>query len=134
MHIPFILSTALLSRSYTPTSPASDIDCLSPSLTLLNISYAASVIFSTPAHLAVSSATLDFNVFNPAAYDATCFASSRGGPSSAAGTYFYDTSLVYNCTEEPGQSSGADVSGEVTFGYVGWARILVVNETWQCGG
>ncbi|KAF2691426.1 hypothetical protein K458DRAFT_425393 [Lentithecium fluviatile CBS 122367] len=130
------LPILLLPLASTSTLPAivEPASCHTPSFHLTNISYTANLVFSTPAHLAISSATLSFTFLNPAAFPAFCGATSRGGPSSDTSSYF-QWPQTYECdeyTEEPGEV----VSGSVEFGYlhVGGVRSLEVNETWTCEG
>jgi len=126
--LPFI--PLALSVPHHPSHPRHDATCHTPAFHLLNITYQAHLVFSTPSHLAVSYARVDFGLSNPAAYDAVCSAASGGGPSSNAGSYFQSTN-VYECSEQAGV---AEVTGNATFRYIGFARSLEVNETWSCDG
>jgi hypothetical protein len=126
-----IIPLALATPNYPLLSRTNhDASCHTPAFQLLNITYQAHLVFSTPSHLAVSYAKLDFGLSNPAAYDAICTAASGGGPSSDVGSYF-QLSSVYECVEQAG---AGDVTGSATFDYIGFAKSLEVNETWSCEG
>ncbi|KAL5418241.1 hypothetical protein PMIN03_001220 [Paraphaeosphaeria minitans] len=93
---------------------------------LSNLTYSSTLLYSTPSHLAVSSATFSFAFSNPAAYPAQCIGHSSGQTNDAG---FFAWPQIFTCTNE-----GAAV-GHVTFA---WDRygggVLSVKQTWECGG
>lgn len=91
---------------------------------LSDVTYESHIVYSTPAHLAVSYANLDFNLTNNAAYDASCTGSSSGGPSPV----YFTWPQLQSCEEADG------ASGNATWIYIGYEKNLQVNETWTCGG
>ncbi|KAL5384222.1 hypothetical protein DPSP01_005367 [Paraphaeosphaeria sporulosa] len=93
---------------------------------LSNLTYSSTLLYSTPSHLAVSSATFSFAFSNPAAYSAKCVGYSSGQTSDAG---FFAWPQTFTCTNEEA------AEGNVTFV---WHRYgdggLGVNQTWECGG
>ncbi|KAF2396455.1 hypothetical protein EJ06DRAFT_240766 [Trichodelitschia bisporula] len=105
--LPFLLAPTLASPTGSPRHAT---------FTLSNINYNSSMIYSTPAHLAVSEGYIDFDLENSAVpYTAHCSAySSRG-----FGFFFGDQ--VYQCTVPAGSAS---------FTFSQPDGVFNVNETW----
>jgi len=123
-----LLPFLLISSSATPIE-----NCSKPAkcpkkatFTLHDITYSSQMIYSTPAHLAVSSGTIAFNLTNTAVgYTTHCTASS-----SQLTDYFYGN-IDYTC-DAPPPSAGADAAASFTFSKPDGA--FTVNETWSCRG
>lgn len=90
---------------------------------LSNVTYESHLVYSTPAHLAVSYANLTFDLQNNFAANAWCTGTNQGGPSES---YFY-WPQVHKCIDDPG------ATGNTTWTYLGYNKNLQVNETWTCG-
>jgi hypothetical protein len=97
-----------------------------PELALHNITYSSEIIYSTPAHLAVAYATIDFNLTNTAIpYTTYCTASSE-----REFNFFYGE-IVYNCNTPAGVGVGPDASANFTFNQPDGT--FNVNQTWDGG-
>jgi hypothetical protein len=98
-----------------------------PLFTLRDITYSSEIIYSTPAHLAVSDATISFNLTNKALpYTTHCTATSLRYPD-----FFYGE-LVYKCDAPSGAGIGPAASANFTFSYPD--GVFSVNQTWEGEG
>ena len=123
----------------TPSTSAPGSSCPSPSnpghnharcttthplLTLDNITYSSSTIYSTPAHLAVAQGTISFNLSTSAVpYTTHCSAFS-----SQPYDFFYGN-VVYRCDTPVGEGVEAGAQAVFTFSVDG---TFAVNQTWGC--
>jgi hypothetical protein len=97
-----------------------------PIFTLHNITYSDETIYSTPAHLAVAGASIQFNLTNSAvSYTTECsaYAGDWAWP-----TFFWGD-VVYNCKVPAGEDA-AQVSTNFTYSSSGNIQL---NSTWSCG-
>jgi len=92
--------------------------------TLKDIEFSANYIYSTPAHLAVSSGSISFNLTSPAVpYTTSCSATCHDYP----GVYCAGWE-VWQCTTPAGAPAGASAS--FSFEDAGFFN---VTQTWLCG-
>ena len=97
-----------------------------PIFTLHNITYSDETIYSTPAHLAVAGASIQFNLTNTAvSYTTECSASVGDW---AWPTFFWGD-IVYNC-KVPAGDDAVQVSTNFTYSSSGNIQL---NSTWSCG-
>ncbi|KAF2677598.1 hypothetical protein K458DRAFT_159564 [Lentithecium fluviatile CBS 122367] len=92
--------------------------------TLHDIAYQSHMIYSTPSHLAVHYATLDFNLTDTRGYKASCSAYDSSGIFN-----FFNYPQTFNCTK-----TSEHVGGDATFSYLGYNQNLQVNETFSVRG
>ncbi|KAH6681305.1 hypothetical protein B0J14DRAFT_647716 [Halenospora varia] len=121
-----ILTTSLTFLALCASSSClpTDEKRIKPVFTLHNVTYHSSVVYSTPAHLATKSGTVEFNLTNPAVpYTTHCTGYSMQYPD-----FFYGD-IVYNCDAVP---SNTDAKATFTFSYPG--QSFSVNQTWSCDG
>jgi hypothetical protein len=89
---------------------------------LSNFTYYDSVVYSTPAHLAVAYGTVSFDFYNSAAEGTvTCQATS-----SQAWSFFYGN-VKYECEDSTGQANAI-----FTFNQTDGA--VAISDTWSCAG
>ncbi|KAF2474846.1 uncharacterized protein BDR25DRAFT_340541 [Lindgomyces ingoldianus] len=89
---------------------------------LSNITFESHIVYSTPAHMATSSATISFEFYNSAvSYTAHCSAGS------VEPWQWFNADQIYTCTVPP---QGA---GTATFKYRSSDGQLQANQTWLCG-
>lgn len=92
-----------------------------PVFTLSDIEFNSSIIYSTPAHLAVAEGYISFNLTNTAVpYTTHCT-----GYSMQPFNFFYGT-VTYHCDAVP------DVVGSTNFTYSQPGGVFNVNQTWTC--
>jgi hypothetical protein len=115
-------------------------------LALSHITLNSTTIYSTPAHLAVASASVGFNVFNSATLSSW----------NCVGTGYdlwdwFRGEIQYNCTTvaaQPGMLQGAPLdkgdgeeeqplvmapmSSSLDFRYTGASELVHMNTTWSC--
>jgi hypothetical protein len=108
---------------YSPPSKAghhqSRYTPIHPLFTLHNITYSSSIIYSTPAHLAVAEGIVSFNLSNSAIpYTTYC-----SGSSSQIYDFFYGN-IAYKCDSSPGMSA--------LFTFSKLDGTFAVNQTWEC--
>jgi len=89
---------------------------------LEDITYNSSVIYSTPAHLAVAQGQVSFNLVNSAVPYATHCSAFSVQPFD----FFYGE-VVYQCDAVP------DVVGSTNFTFSEPDGVFAVNSTWSCG-
>lgn len=90
---------------------------------LLNITYYSTVIYSTPAHMAVKYGDLTFDFYNLAVpYTAKC-----SGTGTIPYEFFYGTE-TYDCSID-----WVPNTGTATFNYNRTSGLLSVEQTWLCG-
>lgn len=97
--------------------PQSRCTTTHPLFTLHNIIYSSSIIYSTPAHLAVAEGTVSFNLSN----SATPYTTHCSGSSSQIYEFFYGD-IVYKCDSSP------ETSALFTFSEPNGT--FAVNQTW----
>jgi len=90
-----------------------------PTFTLSNITYYSYLIYSTPAHLAVSQGSVNFTLTNSATSSSVFCAANSGQPFA-----FFSGNIIYNCTSGPDSP---------TFEYT-TTDLFQVNATWTCNG
>jgi len=120
----FPLALALPSSLTTRDGGSCDAQ---PVFNLDNIQYSSTILYSTPAHLAVSRATIDFNVTNKVAdaqYKNSCSGASSGQQWSGA---FFAFPSQTPC-------GVVEVGAQTNFSFVLGTSTVQVNETWSCGG
>ncbi|ORY09303.1 hypothetical protein BCR34DRAFT_602949 [Clohesyomyces aquaticus] len=119
--LPFTLSVPTSSQDCSYSAPGPHYFYLS------NITYASHFIYSTPAHLASSSATLSFDFYNSAVpYTVHCSAGSIADPYQ-----WFIGKETYQCT----MPEGAGKYARASFKYNGRDNgELSVNQTWFCEG
>jgi hypothetical protein len=97
------------------------------SFTLKDIYFSSSVIYSTPAHLAVSQGHVEFNITNSAVpYKTHCQADSVG----RLPDFFYGD-VVYQCDAPTGKGKG-NGTGITTFTFSKSAGTFNVTQAWSC--
>jgi hypothetical protein len=96
-----------------------------PLLTLHNITYSSSIIYSTPAHLAVAEGTVSFNLSN-SAIPSTMHCS---GFSNQIYSFFYGN-IIYSCDSSTGNGDAEGTSAVFTFSDPDGT--FAVNQTWAC--
>ncbi|CAI6337808.1 unnamed protein product [Periconia digitata] len=99
--------------------------CLStlPLFIIPNLEYRSEITYSSPSHLAGSTANINFNITGHTT--SACSGTATGQTSSGS---FFAFPFPIDCTEAAGTSV------ETTFSYAGPSRTLQVNETWTCEG
>ncbi|KAF2643173.1 hypothetical protein P280DRAFT_547367 [Massarina eburnea CBS 473.64] len=131
--LPSLLSFALLTHavalpSLHPRHDNCTNDCTTNPIYLLpQVRYSSIIIYSTPAHLAVSSATIEFNLLNSVdrSVNVSCVGYSSSQQSSGA---FFAFPYSIPCTV-PGTSGPITAAN---FSFTLWDRTLQINETWAC--
>lgn len=99
-------------------------ECTYAVLTLNQINYSSEMIYSTPAHLAVSDGTVSFDLINSELpYVVQCSQTSSQSPG-----FFYGNQ-EYTCP----MPSGASPGDAVSFTYNAADGTFNVNQTWSCG-
>lgn len=127
-----LLASPSTSTPTTAYSPRSDVEhrqarCTNahPLLTLHDITFSSSIIYSTPAHLAVAEGTVSFNLSNSAVpYKTHCSASS-----SQIYSFFYGN-FVYNC--DPPVGNGVKPGASAVFTFSEPDGTFAVNQTYGC--
>ncbi|KAF1958714.1 hypothetical protein CC80DRAFT_490533 [Byssothecium circinans] len=126
-----LLPLTLALPSLTPRAYSDPCDYTTnpPTFYLTSAKYSSQLTYSTPAHLAVSSATVEFNLTNSVddSVNERCIGYASGQQFDAG---FFAYPYAINCTG----TGGGGVIQSASFEYTGYARTVGVNETWTCGG
>ena len=121
------LSLALPALNNPRADSSCDYATYRPTFHLLSAQYSSEISYTTPAHLAVSYATIEFNLTNTV--DDTIQVNCKGASSSQqydAGFFAYPKNV--QCTGTGG------IIGSASFSYTRADNKVAVNETWSCGG
>ncbi|KAF2661269.1 hypothetical protein K491DRAFT_753913 [Lophiostoma macrostomum CBS 122681] len=97
------------------------------SLTLSDITYTSSEVYSTPAHLATYGGYISFNLSNPSISYIT--------PCSARGVHlqdFFYGEITYTCDKPADTTAGVDAAATFTFSRPD--NTFTVNQTWDSDG
>jgi hypothetical protein len=121
MQLQYLLPLIPLALARPSLIPRTEEDCsTAPVFNLPSVNYTSTLLYSTPAHLAVSSATLGFALENSAAYKTSCQGYAYGQQSTSS---FFAFAYPINCTDT-----------DATFSYTHYDNKVQINETWTCGG
>lgn len=121
-----LLHFSLLSLPLAFAIPSPEPRTTCTTFHLENVTYASTLLYSTPAHLAVSTATFSIGHLI-GSYSAQCTAYSSGQQYDAG---FFAFPQIFTC------SNDEEANGNVTFSwdrYAAGGSTLNVNQTWVDG-
>jgi hypothetical protein len=113
-NLAFSLATTILAKDKIQISKCID----NPEFILQDIKYYSYLVYSTPAHLAVSEGFINFTLTNTADRS-DVFCNGEGGTPFT----FFNGDLIYHCSTSHGYPS---------FRYTFPSNLFQVNTTWSC--